>query len=193
LKTVANFRSELERFLSSFDQTESTDENVVFCDFLVEARKYFKRGSEGNHFEDPLRQFCEYIYLKGGLSVYTSIYLNSPIPSPSTLKFGMQKERIDSSKIYVKELKSFLKEFDQPLEVIISEDATRITSRIELDPRTNELVGLLAPLNPNTGMPFENYFKATKPSKILDFVANYKQAPYLQTIVAKPMKLGILN
>jgi len=90
-------------------------------------------------------------------------------------------------------LKSFLRDFDQPFDVIISEDATRITNRIEFDPKTNELVGLLAPINPNTGMPTENFFKATKPSKILEFVSNYKHAPYLQTIVAKPMKLGISN
>lgn len=165
----------------------------MFCDYLIESKKYFKRSSEGNKFEKPLRQFCEYLYLKGGLNAYSSLYLNSPIPSPSALKTDIQRDRIDPSKIYVKQLKSFLYEFDLPFEVVISEDATRITSRVEIDPRTNELVGLLAPLNPNTGMPYANFFKADKPSKILDFVTNCDQAPYLQTIVAKSMKLGNLD
>lgn len=189
LRSIPDFRNKLNYFLTSLDK-DPKDENTMFAYLMNECVVYFERNSPKNRFNDQLRKFCEYIYLKGGLNCYTNIYFNSPIPAPSTLKNNLQADRMETSKLYTEELLFFLKKYDCPLEVVVSEDATRLSNRIEYDPSTNELYGLLANIDPVSGMPIPNFFKASKPSKVLEYMQDYKAAPYIQAIVAKPFKLG---
>lgn len=189
LRSIPDFRNKLELFLIMIDK-DPKDENIMFSYLLNESSLNFQRESTRNRFNEQLKKFCEYLYLKGGFNCYKNLYLNSPIPAPSTLKNNLQAGRMETSKLYIEELVLFLKKYDSPFEVIISEDATRISNRIEYDPTTNEIYGLLAKTDSTTGMPSQNFFKANKPSKVSEYMTNYKVAPYIQAILAKPLKLG---
>lgn len=165
----------------------------MFYKLLCESSTTFQRGHQGNRFDYDLlalKQFSMYLYLKGGFGTYQAISKNAPMPSVSILKNGIQEDRMEPGKIYARELYFFLKKNNLPSHVIIAEDATRILDRVELDPQTNELFGLLAETDERTGMPKPNYFKLDKPSKLEIFLKNYKTAPYIQTILAKPYQLG---
>ena len=50
------------------------------------------------------------------------------------------------------DLVGYLKKFDAPLVIAISEDATRVISRVEYDSETNRLVGFVLPCN-SDGLP----------------------------------------
>lgn len=52
-----------------------------------------------------------------------------------------------------KELKKYLESLKLPMYVWLSEDATRITSKIEFDPKTNQMVGIVLPMEECNGMP----------------------------------------
>jgi len=150
----------------------------------------FQRGDTGNRFADNLLSFCKYFYIKSGLSCYDTLYKNLPIPSTHILKSNLQEKRMEHSKIYFNELKLYLEKNNYPLDVIISEDATRITERLEYDPNTNEIYGLLPPNDPDKGMPKENYFLASSPKVVQNFIEEFRFAPYVQVLVAKPTVLG---
>lgn len=79
-------------------------------------------------------------------------------------------------------LKDHLNKYDCDHSVFLSEDASGIVKRITYDPKTNQMVGLVLPLNEN-GMPktmcftpdtaeeIENFMKLTQSSSIYIMVA----------------------
>lgn len=75
-------------------------------------------------------------------------------------------------------------------EVIISEDATRLSNRVEYDPTSDQLFGLQPDHDDTSGLPMLNFFKVTTPSKFVEFLKKFKTAPYLQVVNAKPMTSG---
>jgi hypothetical protein len=153
------------------------------------------RGAKTNKFEGnlmPLKEFCTYLYMKGGNSTYEALYQNSVIPSSSSCKKEIVREsKMQIGKIYVEEFFQRLQKYEiECKKVIISEDATRLDSRVEYDNETNELFGLLPDYERETGLPKVKFFNVTTPSATYKFLKNFKKAPYLQLIVAKPQVLG---
>ncbi|XP_044760486.1 uncharacterized protein LOC123317922 [Coccinella septempunctata] len=67
----------------------------------------------------------------------------------------------------------------------ISEDATRVTSKIEYDPRTNKLVGFTMPLV--DGIPARDTFLATSAKAIQDHFENAIRSNYAYVIMAQPI------
>lgn len=188
LKTVPKFRSDIMRVLKSYDY-DSKDN--MFYKLLHESSINYKRGHPGNRFDDNLKLFSTYLYLKGGASTYDTLSQNAPLPTLSAIKEDIQKDRMNPCHIYAKELQSFLEKNNLPKHVIVAEDATRLLDRIEIDPQTNELFGLLANTDEITGMPQADFFKVNTPSQLKDFLEQFKKAPYIQVIVAKPFQLGM--
>lgn len=65
-----------------------------------------------------------------------------------------------------KELKKYLESLKLPMYVWLSEDATRITSKIEFDPKTNQMVGIVLPIEECNGMPIPFTYLARNPEEI---------------------------
>jgi hypothetical protein len=76
-----------------------------------------------------------------------------------------------------------------PLIVATSEDATRIVSRVEFDPTTNQLVGLVAPLNDN-GLPIKHHFPAEKASAIVEYFKRFPKANNAIVIMVQSLSIG---
>jgi hypothetical protein len=188
-------RNEIVRLLSGGDEIRK--KKNPFNYFMNLSESVNSRGAKTNRFENfllPFKNFCTYLYLKGS-SNYEAIYLNSVIPSISTCKSEITSNaRMTIGKIYIEDFLNDLKVHNiECNKVIISEDATRIDSRIEYDSATNEIFGLLPEIDDQTGLPKVNFFNVTTPSKTLTFLKKITYAPYLQIIVAKPQFLGAFN
>jgi hypothetical protein len=82
------------------------------------------------------------------------LYSNLPLPSISTVQQNMKNNdnKIVEGQLRMSELKDFLVSNNLHLKVWISEDGTRILEKVEYDPQTNQLVGLVLPLEKD-GMP----------------------------------------
>ena len=94
---------------------------------------------------------------------YNLVHQNMPdaLPCLRTVQENIHAEyySLSEGQFRFDELASYLKKFDAPLVVAVSEDATRVISRVEYDNETNRLVGFLLPCDSN-GLPVADSFLA---------------------------------
>ena len=94
---------------------------------------------------------------------YNHVHQNMPdaLPCLRTMQENINAEYywLSEGQFRFDELASYLKKFDAPLVIAVSEDATRVISRVEYDNETNRLVGFLFPCDSN-GLPVAHYFLA---------------------------------
>lgn len=73
----------------------------------------------------------------------------------------------------------------------ISEDATRITNRVQYDSKSNQLVGFVLPLNEN-GMPITFKFPARNSDEFFfHFSQDYPVSSYINVIIAQPINKNV--
>lgn len=193
LKSDGKLRIETEFLIKRWKNNWETDNRLN--DYLHESALINNRGSVSNRFSGnlkPLKDFCTYTYLKGGPSCYEGLSLNSVIPSAVTCRREIhENEVLEIGKFYIDEFLMYLEGQEITCsDVIIAEDATRLMGRVEFCAKTNQLYGLLPDINESLGLPKKNFFKFENPSQVYNYLKNYKVAPYLQIITAKPMIFG---
>lgn len=127
------------------------------------------KKSHGFRYDKTLQSFSSLIYMLGGRMCYKLLEKNLPLPSLPTVSRYVQANGpiIREGELRCAELKRYLE--DRQLEPIvwISEDATRITGRVQYDSATNELIGFVLPLSSN-GMPLRGVFQARSAKEIED-------------------------
>ncbi len=92
---------------------------------------------------------------------------------PQFIKFNFQ------------ELANFLDQRNLPKVIWVSEDATRISSKIEYNSNTNKVMGFSLPLE--NGVPNNNAFLATSAKAIANYFETSSRADYAYTIMAQPL------
>lgn len=83
-------------------------------------------------------------------------------------------------------LKRYLSKNGYPLVVMLAEDGTRITPRAQYDERTNNMTGLVAPLD-HTGLPKPNYFNASDAQEMADKLKSCPLASTAYVQLAVPL------
>lgn len=87
-----------------------------------------------------------------------------------------------------KELVCYLEKNELPFVVSLSEDATRVTSKVEYDRKTNQITGFVLPTHHKTGMPIPFTYKARNVDEITKhFSRNSDIASLVTVIMAQPM------
>lgn len=74
--------------------------------------------------------------------------------------------------------------------IFLSEDATRITQRVERDPRTNQMVGLVLPIDQHTGMPKSLSYLARN-CKEIESNMRKPQSDSVYVVMAQPLALNV--
>lgn len=80
--------------------------------------------------------------------------------------------RIGEGEIRAVELNDYLSKFKLPKVVWLSEDATGISSKIEYDTATSQLIGQVLPIDKRTGIPIPNTYMARSYEEIKEHVSN---------------------
>lgn len=93
--------------------------------------------------------------------------------------------------LYLPECKIYLVDKKLPLIVAISEDATRIITKVEYDSHSNQLIGFVAPYDDN-GLPKKLMFPARSAREIVHFFNNQNKACNCIVIMAQPIVPGKL-
>lgn len=189
----SKFRIEASKMIERYKKNWRTD--YPLNDFLNDSSIVNIKGSNTNRYEGELahlKKFSVYLFIKGGPSLYESLYLNSSLPSISTCSREiLSGEKIQIGKLYLNEFLVYMKSLDvECYDVIVAEDATRLSGVVEYDSSNNQLVGLLPETDFETGLPKLNFFSASTPSITFKYLKACKVAPYLQLITAKPMFPG---
>lgn len=116
-----------------------------------------------NKYDDTLKKFATYLFYTGGRLLYESLQSNlkNALPSISALSrfWHDTAPPLEEGEIDFVGLVKHCDDRNIPKIVWLAEDATRITGKIEYDPRTNKVIGFVLPLK--DGLPDKNSFLAT--------------------------------
>lgn len=75
-----------------------------------------------------------------------------------------------------------------PLVVSLSEDATRISGRIQYDAKSNEIIGFVLPLDNKIGMPIPHSYPARSAQELFrPFSNDTSVAHFVNVIMAQPL------
>lgn len=94
------------------------------------------------------------------------------------------------------ELLKYLNDHNVPKVVSLSEDATKITNRIQYDLATNQLIGFVLPLDKETGMPMPRSYLARSAAEIEEHFYDIQTgnenttASYVNVVMAQPLIRG---
>ena len=115
--------------------------------YLIEqSSKTFQRGSRGNKFSEDLKDYSSLLYLQGGPHLYEMISNNASVPSLASVKKLVLSsgERLTAGSLNFDGLFKHMQKY-QTNRIIISEDATRLISKVTFDATTNNFLGLIGP------------------------------------------------
>lgn len=100
------------------------------------------------------------------------------------------KPKIIEGQLRCKELKSYLDSLQLTNHVWLSEDASGIVAKIEFDPKTNQMIGIVLPTDPITGMPVAYTHLARNATEIQKNMQK-KSSSSVYLLLAQPLKKGI--
>lgn len=96
------------------------------------------------------------------------------------------KKRIIEGQLRCDELKHYMNSINAKMCVWLSEDASGIVEKIEFDSETNQLVGLVLPINSKTGLPIPFSFMARNENEIRENVEKVK-SNLVYVVMAQPL------
>lgn len=177
---------------NSQDRADETKTQYFLKKLLTAADRNSRREKGGYRYDNDVKLYAAYIRMIVGPLAYETIQKNLEccLPSlPSTNRY------IQSSGCHVtegilrhEELAIYLKERSLEPVVCLSEDATRISGRIQYDCKTNQLMGFVLPLNRENGLPIPFAYPARSAEEIFNhFSNNDSSASFLNVVMAKPI------
>ncbi|GAB0097926.1 hypothetical protein DMENIID0001_136110 [Sergentomyia squamirostris] len=140
------------------------------------------------NYPDHFKLFCTYLFMISGRKAYRTLQANLKIPALSTTTKVMREEALPpiEGELRIEELKQFLETRGLSKTVWLSEDATRITGKVQYDASTDTIVGLITPLVSYTGLPQKCHFSAASLQDILRAFEN-EPSKYVNVIMVRPM------
>lgn len=157
---------------------------------VTTASKNSNKKLSGYRYSDAIKKFSAYIFMLGGRWCYETLQKNIALPSPTSVSRYLHEHgpHIVEGQLRCQELNEYLQERNLPLYVWLSEDATRITGRVQYDSAYNQLVGFNLPLN-DDGMPVSFSYMARSAKEIEQ---HYKQnkgtSQLIYVIMAQPLQ-----
>lgn len=147
-----------------------------------------KSEAKGARYTIEAKNIGAYLYLMGGKKDYEELVLNLGLPSLSTILRHIHKScnKIVEGQVRIEELLRFLETRSLPKVVFISEDGTKITSRLKYDIENDQITGLCPKLNEN-GIPDVKSYPATTPELIKYHMDNNPKSSIVYVILATPM------
>lgn len=100
------------------------------------------------------------------------------------------KVKIIEGEIRHKELNHYLEALKLRKCVWLSEDATGIVAKIEFDPQSNQMIGLVLPISSTTGMPIPFTYLARN-AKEIQTNMNKDKSSLVYVVMAQPLMEGV--
>lgn len=182
------------------------------------AKKNLNRSDTGNRYNSISTAYAIYLYLMAGKACYESLCANLPLPKADTIcKFNSicsqtniwkhliyefmlchplvfhinkNKQKIIEGQLRCAELAKYLDGLNVAKRVWICEDGTGINAKIEFDSSTNQLIGIVLPINKCNGLPEPFVYMATSAEDIKRH-ATKPLSKYLYTVLAQPLHPNI--
>lgn len=157
----------------------------------------FQRTKEGYRYKPQMKLFSIYMRILSGKALYNVFKANAQyaVPSNSAVKRYILSHRNDAEGgvLRARELLNYLNDHNLPKLVHLSEDATKITGKIQYNSNTNKVIGFVHPLSRQTGMPINEGYEAVSAKAMescfydLETGFQRRQASYINVVMAKPL------
>lgn len=102
----------------------------------------------------------------------------------------MDKDRVIEGELRSKQLNTYLEKMNCPKQIFISEDGTGVVQKVVYDVHSNQLVGLVLPINSITGIPKMLSFEA-KTAEDIEKYLKLHQSTSVYIMVAQPLISGV--
>lgn len=186
---IADENSQSLQLVSQFENQSQS--HRILNKLINNANQNVLRPKQGYRFDDDTIKFALYVRTLSDPLLYDILHRNLELALPSLSSVNKRmhsSNNITEGLLRCHELLFYLKERNLPLEVAISEDATRIDGKIEFDPRTNQLIGFVLPTHLRTGLPISHVYKAKDTETIVShFMGNRDPSSFLNTVMAQPI------
>lgn len=182
--------------LSIDDQKKKSTESETQSQYLLKkllsaSERNANRKEGGYRYDNDIKQYAALLRMVSGPFAYEILQRNLKhcLPAlPSTNRY------IRSSGCHAmegilrcEELGHYLAEHSLEPVVCLSEDATRISGRVQYDSSSNQLTGFVLPLNRENGLPVPFMFPARNAEEMLDSFSENQPAHFLNVIMAQPI------
>lgn len=103
---------------------------------------------------------------------------------------NQNKSQIVEGELRIKELLHYLETLKLEKCVWLSEDATGIVAKVEFDPKSNQMIGLVLPTDSTTGMPIPFSYMASNESEIYSNMKS-STSTNVYLVMAQPLMKNI--
>lgn len=100
------------------------------------------------------------------------------------------KSRFIEGDLRINELIDYLNSLNLEKYVWLSEDATAIVTKVEFDPKSNQMVGLVLPTNSLNGMPIPFSYVASSEEEIYKNM-NHNKSTIVYVVMAQPIEKNV--
>lgn len=172
--------------------TEQFQKPIVLDKIICEAKKNESKNKHGYRYSESIKEVASFWRMLGGKNAFESLQSNflSALPSISTTNRYINETDgyIREGVLRSHELLSYLGSRNLPFVVSISEDATRISGRVQYDSKSNEIIGFVLPIDQKTGMPIPHSYPARNANEIFQhFNRGTPIANFVNVIMAQPL------
>lgn len=183
INNIADYSDEIENWLKKL--CPSTMGAMMFRN----AVKNEDKDSKGHRYEENFKRVCCYYLMVMGPIAYQTLSAHFPFPKMTCLKEYIYKNGfvMPEGTLQIQQLKKFLTDRKLKMKVFLSEDATRVTGKVQYDCKTNQLVGFVLPTNENS-MPICHSFPATSADIMKKHFDKNKISTLLYTFIAQPIE-----
>lgn len=200
ISKINDFIETNEHFKDSFSKSSLVEHikcffpNIELTTFLknilTNLEKNSKKNKHGNRFDDEFKQFCAHTYLVSGLLSYEILAKNvGNLPSPVTLNRLISKEScVREGELNLNGLLEYFNQKKYPKIGWLSEDQTRIVSRLRYNSKYNTIDGLVSPLV--NGIPVLNFNLAETATDIKKLLIKYPVSTTINVVMIQPIVDG---
>lgn len=103
---------------------------------------------------------------------------------------SQSKSKVIEGELRCQGLLHYIEKIDAPKKVWLSEDGSGVVTKVEYDPSTNQLVGLVLPTNSTTGMPIPFSFLA-KSAEAIEKQVHKSRSTLIYLVMAQPLKENV--
>lgn len=158
----------------------------LFLQTLIE-QNVKRASSKKLEYSDHLKKVSLYIFILTGPLAYEVLRSNLMLPSISTVRQQLGKETpVKEGQLQIEPIKAAMELRKEPMFVWISEDDTKITSRIKYNITDDCVMGLELPLSIN-GVPEQSFFKFTSIDVVTRYLEKYPKSSYAKLVMCQSL------
>lgn len=176
----------------SFSLDTKKNLTTFMKDLLIMSDKNSTKKDKGKRYDENIKSFSSFIFVLGGRGLYECLRQNLSLPSASTVLNHISREKttVTEGFLRIEELLTFIRDRKLSKNIWLSEDQTRVISKVQYDSKTNELIGFVLPLSSETGMPILSSFPANNASDIANSFESSEISNLVNVIMAHPIEDG---